>query len=243
VHQMLNRTGLDVMKETKNGQVPWISSTPIEEYYLAKGSTVVDMPQPSQPKNVSQQGVISIKNEQKRLEQERLELERLKIKLEKKKLTAQLSQIEPNKNINKEKTTLMASINHAENKPTIIATDGNYVKYSNGVVYDKNNDLEWYAGPDRNMTHTKAQAWLKKLNAKDSGWKLPSIYRLRQLYMKKPRELNRSTLFDCNSRYLWSKELNASNTTEAHCLDFYYKKQIYRYRNDLCGVFAVRVKK
>jgi len=49
VHQMLNRTGLDVMAETKKAQVPWISSTPIEEYYLAKGFTVVDTPHSTQP--------------------------------------------------------------------------------------------------------------------------------------------------------------------------------------------------
>jgi formylglycine-generating enzyme required for sulfatase activity len=44
VQEMLNQTGLSVMKTTNNDQVPWISSTPVKKYYLAGGSSTVDEP-------------------------------------------------------------------------------------------------------------------------------------------------------------------------------------------------------
>ncbi len=37
VHKMFNRTGLDVMTITQNQQVPWLSTTPFPDYFLAGG--------------------------------------------------------------------------------------------------------------------------------------------------------------------------------------------------------------
>ena len=52
VQQMLNKTGLEVMRATSNEQVPWISSTPVEDYYLAM------RPQPAyKPNTVSSQSI------------------------------------------------------------------------------------------------------------------------------------------------------------------------------------------
>jgi len=42
VQEMLNQTGLDVMRATNNDQVPWISSTPVEKYFLAGGTKEVE---------------------------------------------------------------------------------------------------------------------------------------------------------------------------------------------------------
>ncbi len=44
VQRMFNQTGLDVMRQTRNTQVPWLSTTPIPEYFLAGGSVVVESP-------------------------------------------------------------------------------------------------------------------------------------------------------------------------------------------------------
>ncbi len=44
VQKLFNRTGLAVIKATKNSQVPWTSSTPFPEYYLASSGAVVDYP-------------------------------------------------------------------------------------------------------------------------------------------------------------------------------------------------------
>jgi formylglycine-generating enzyme required for sulfatase activity len=36
VQEVFNQTGLDVMKQTNNKQVPWVSSTPVPKYFLAQ---------------------------------------------------------------------------------------------------------------------------------------------------------------------------------------------------------------
>ena len=45
VQQVFNETGRGVMAETDDRQVPWMSSTPVAEFYLAGGSVIVTRPQ------------------------------------------------------------------------------------------------------------------------------------------------------------------------------------------------------
>ena len=44
VQEVFNQTGLDVMKQTNDKQVPWVSSTPVPKYFLAQGSTIITTP-------------------------------------------------------------------------------------------------------------------------------------------------------------------------------------------------------
>ncbi|MDB4444681.1 PEGA domain-containing protein, partial [bacterium] len=45
VQELFNQTGMGVMQETGDKQVPWVSSTPIPRFHLAGGKAVVDQPQ------------------------------------------------------------------------------------------------------------------------------------------------------------------------------------------------------
>ena len=49
VMEVFRETGLGVMQETQDKQVPWVSTTPIKRYYLAGGSAVIQKmsPEPS----------------------------------------------------------------------------------------------------------------------------------------------------------------------------------------------------
>ena len=47
VQQVFNETGRGVMAETNDKQIPWMSSTPVAEFYLAGGSVIVTKPQAS----------------------------------------------------------------------------------------------------------------------------------------------------------------------------------------------------
>ena len=38
----------------------------------------------------------------------------------------------------------------------IVARDGHYEKYENGIVHDTLTELEWYAGPDKDTTWYQA---------------------------------------------------------------------------------------
>jgi formylglycine-generating enzyme required for sulfatase activity len=44
VQEVFNQTGLGVMKQTNDKQVPWVSSTPVPKYFLARGITTVTTP-------------------------------------------------------------------------------------------------------------------------------------------------------------------------------------------------------
>lgn len=44
VQQVFNETGRGVMAETNDRQIPWMSSTPVAEFYLAGGSVIVTKP-------------------------------------------------------------------------------------------------------------------------------------------------------------------------------------------------------
>ena len=59
-------------------------------------------------------------------------------------------------------------------KPDIIAYERRFEKIDSGIVYDKQNRLEWYAGPDKNLTWNQAQSWAEKLNVGGGGWRMPS---------------------------------------------------------------------
>ena len=48
VQEMLNQTGLDVMRATSDEQVPWTSSTPVDKYYLAGGTPEAQPPGPQE---------------------------------------------------------------------------------------------------------------------------------------------------------------------------------------------------
>ena len=73
------------------------------------------------------------------------------------------------------------SINSDDKGPKIIAKEEEYVKYENGIVYDKKSGLEWVAGPDKHMGGYAAQKWVKNLNLDGGGWRMPSESELKKL--------------------------------------------------------------
>jgi uncharacterized protein (TIGR02145 family) len=62
VQKMFNRTGLDVMEKTDGRQMPWVSTTPLPDFYLAGGAPEdrylpPEQPQTAQPQQAEQQPV------------------------------------------------------------------------------------------------------------------------------------------------------------------------------------------
>jgi formylglycine-generating enzyme required for sulfatase activity len=53
VQKMFNRTGLDVMENTGGRQMPWVSSTPLPDFYLAGGAPEDRYQLPVQPEKVT----------------------------------------------------------------------------------------------------------------------------------------------------------------------------------------------
>ncbi|MFC1882691.1 trypsin-like peptidase domain-containing protein [Thermodesulfobacteriota bacterium] len=79
-----------------------------------------------------------------------------------------------------------------------------YEKYANGVVLDTKTDLEWYAGPDKNMNWYEAQRWVKSLSIGGGGWRMPTRFELKTLYIEGAGTSNRTTLLKSAGWWVWS---------------------------------------
>jgi len=86
----------------------------------------------------------------------------------------------------------------------IVARDGHYVKYENGIAFDTKNNLEWYAGPDIPTTWGKAKSWAENLNMCGKGWRLPSFAELGKLYQKGSGTRNMTFLLETTGWDFWS---------------------------------------
>lgn len=49
-------------------------------------------------------------------------------------------------------------------------------------IKDSRTGLEWYVGPDRNVTWDEAQQWVASLNSCNGGWRMPSLKEIGALY-------------------------------------------------------------
>ncbi len=101
---------------------------------------------------------------------------------------------------------LVASFSDAAGNAEIIAKDGQYVSYKNGIVYDEKTNLEWIAGPDKNTTWYEAKKWVENLNVAGDGWRMPTIKELRTLYKKEAGPRNMTPLLKTKGWRVWSGE-------------------------------------
>jgi hypothetical protein len=78
----------------------------------------------------------------------------------------------------------------SEQSPKILATptiiqNNSTARYSVSTcnsIKDSRTGLEWYVGPDRNVTWDEAQQWITGLNSCNGGWRMPSLEEIRALY-------------------------------------------------------------
>jgi cell division protein FtsB len=68
---------------------------------------------------------------------------------------------------------------------TAVAKDlERYQKTVCGSIFDSRTELEWYVGPNQNMTWDKASNWAGSLTACGGRWRIPKIEELKPLYNK-----------------------------------------------------------
>ena len=103
------------------------------------------------------------------------------------------------------KRVKVASISHADKEPTIIARDGQSIKYKNRIAYDKNNSLEWIAGPSfSNVGIFPTKKWISNLNLSGGRWRLPSLKELYTLYRNKDNLTKITSLFKTKNKWVWT---------------------------------------
>ena len=50
------------------------------------------------------------------------------------------------------------------------------------ILKDKTTGLEWLPGPDKDMSLDMAKNWVKNLNRRSSGWRLPTLDEIGTLF-------------------------------------------------------------
>lgn len=153
--------------------------------------------------------------ELKQIEQKRQELEKLAVQLEKEttakpkeqKAIEKKPELEHKKNQVKKKQlenqpVKISSINPADQNIKIKARDNHYIKYSNGIIYDKKTGLEWFAGPDSYIGRYAAQAWAKDLKLDGGNWRMPKKKELDSFFKKGAKPRTKIS----GKKYIWYEE-------------------------------------
>lgn len=128
-------------------------------------------------------------------------------------------------------------------QPRLLAEDGNFIAYDNGIVSDSNTRLDWLAGPDVAINWHQARYWVKNLVKAGGGWRMPTIMELQTLYSKDRAARNMTSLLQTTGWWIWSGESHDSATSWLLNLEngqaFWFGKG----ENGAARVFAVREKR
>jgi uncharacterized caspase-like protein len=103
-------------------------------------------------------------------------------------------------------TTQLASIDPDENDPDIVARDGHYIKYKNGIVYDTQTGLEWVVSSASNLNDGFAKRWVSRLTIGGGGWRMPSEDELISLYQKGAGTRNMTRLIEAKAWHFFSRD-------------------------------------
>ena len=122
----------------------------------------------------------------------------------------------------------------------IMKRDGVYIVYANGIVKDTGTGLEWFAGPDKNITWDEANSWVKNLNLSGGGWRMPSLDELESLYKKGSGPRNMTPLLKTKGWWVWSGETVGSREARSFAFGHGFKGYIFRGNSASERVFAVR---
>jgi hypothetical protein len=122
----------------------------------------------------------------------------------------------------------------------VVGRDATFIKYSDGVVYDKKTGLEWYTGPGTATSWNRAKQWIKRLQVAGGGWRMPTREELETLYGKDVGTRNMTPLLKNTGWYVWSGE--AKGSSSAWNFYFRYGYETWRARGASPGFrgFAVR---
>ena len=116
---------------------------------------------------------------------------------------------------------------------------GHYEAIGNDIVWDKQTDLEWLTGPDKDTTWEEAKAWVKNLRLGGGGWRMPTLNELKELYEKGLGERNMSPLLKSTGWWAWSGKAKDSSYATAFNFRFGLKHWYSCGSADL-RAFAVR---
>jgi uncharacterized caspase-like protein len=224
VEQVFKNVRMAVAAETASHQIPWESSSLMGDFFFEPGKSTAVSAQPiqsvQQPKVPPQSDAGSY---------EIVFWESIKDSANAAAFTAyleqypdgafaplariKLQQSAPEKDaaapqtLSKDDVSIQrASIDPNEKDPDIVAKDGQYIKYKNGIVYDSKTGLEWAASPKENLLSGAAKRWVSELTIGGGGWRMPSEDELKSLYQKGEGTRNMTSLIEAKAWHFFSRE-------------------------------------
>jgi uncharacterized caspase-like protein len=224
VEQVFKNVRMAVAAETASKQIPWESSSLMGDFYFEPGKSAAKSAQSPQsvpqPKAAPQSDAGSYEiifwesiKDSGNADAFKAYLEQYpdgafaplaRIKLQRAAPEKESADSQP---ASKETvTTHLASIDPDEKDPDIIARDGHYIKYRNGIVYDTKTGLEWVASPNGSLLNDAAKRWVSKLTIDGGGWRMPSEDELKSLYQKGKGARNMTPLIEAKAWHFFSRE-------------------------------------
>lgn len=141
------------------------------------------------------------------------------------------------------KAETLPSPSFTDSESGVVGRDSNFIAYANGVVYDKNTNLEWVGGPDNGTNWNEAKRWVENLAVAGSGWRMPTKKELKTLYKKGAGSRNMTPLLKTTGWWIWSGETEGTSMDWA--FQFYGSGEFWnsRDRTKYFRGFAVRTRK
>ncbi len=91
---------------------------------------------------------------------------------------------------------------------------------SNGIVRDKRNGMDWYAGPDRDFAWQEAEEWVGNLRVDGGGWRMPTLDELKGFIEEGVGNKNFRRMMKIETgTFIWSGEKIGPDSTYAYGYD------------------------
>ncbi len=135
-------------------------------------------------------------------------------------------------------------------KIEVASTFENFIQYSNGIIYDKKNDIEWIIGPDKDIGWQDSVSWVSRINIDGTyngnwrnPWRMPKGKELKTLYRKRMGDRNIIPLIKISGWMAWTGETAGSKYSYA--FTYHSGEEARGKKNDIVNarVFAVRYRK
>jgi hypothetical protein len=132
----------------------------------------------------------------------------------------------------------------ADSESVVVGTSGHYLKMSCGSIVDSRSHLEWYVGPDVNVSRQQSISWVESLEECGGGWRMPKISELEGLYRKRGGgglKGNMDRVFPkIGGSFVWSGEERGSSEVPVFYFEFGTEFTVAHSRVSDCRALAVR---
>jgi hypothetical protein len=105
----------------------------------------------------------------------------------------------------------------------IAAVEGDHQRSRNGIVYDRRTGLEWFVGPETDVTWHEARRWAESLAIGGGRWRLPTVDELTGLHEKRQGGASMPSMIATKGTFIWSAEVRGASSAWGFSSGFFGK--------------------